>query len=60
MLETFKKQLEEIIAKYESALSQQTFPRTAISDIKTRCIAAIARISGENSQYFRQVEKFDR
>ena len=67
MTETFKKQLEEIIAEYESALSQSTikkgihgdtvFSRTAISDLKTRCIAAIMRISGQNSPYFRQVDK---
>ena len=66
MTETFKKQLEELIAEYQSAIHQSrhsdasdVLTRTQAVDLKTRSIAAIERISGQNSTYFRQVTKLD-
>ena len=67
MTETFKKQLEEIIAEHETALSQSSHSDASdvlseiqISDLKMRCIAAIARYGGQNSLYFRQVAEIDK
>ena len=62
MTDTFKKQLKKIIAEHESALSQSkhsdasdVLSQTQITDLQTRCIAAIESISGRRSPYFRQV-----
>ena len=63
MTETFKKQLEAVIAEYESALLQSIYndasdvlSLTQVTDLQTRCIAAIERIVGRNSPYFRQIK----
>ena len=62
MTDTRKKQLKNIIAEHKSALSQSehydasdVLSRTQITDLQTRCIAAIESISGRHSPYFRQV-----
>ena len=62
MTDTFKKQLKKIIAEHESALSQSrhsdasdVLSQTQITDLQTRCIAAIESISGRHSPYFRQL-----
>ena len=64
MTEIFKKQLEAVIAEHESALSESihkeasdVLSRTQVTDLQTRCIAAIERIAGRNSPYFRQVKE---
>ena len=62
MTDMRKKQLKKIIVEYESALSQSrhtaasdALSLTQITDLQTRCIAAIESISGRHSPYFRQV-----
>ena len=66
MTETFTKQLEGLIAEYQSAIHQSRYSdasdvltRTQAVDLNTRSIAAIERISGRNATYFRQVTKLD-
>ena len=59
MTDTFKKQLEEIITEHEPAANVR-LSSVQISDLKTRCIAAIARSEGHNSLYFRQVDEINK
>ena len=63
MSDSFGKQLQVIIAEYESELSKSqhddgsdVLSRTHVTDLETRCIAAIDRIVGCRSPYYRQVE----
>ena len=60
----FEKQLQAVIIEYESALARakyddvsDTLSRTTVVDIATRCVAAIERIAGRGSAYFRQIEQ---
>ena len=59
-----EKQLQAVITEYDSALARakyadgsDTLSRTTVVEIATRCIAAIERIAGRGSAYFRQVEQ---
>ena len=63
MTETFLMQLQVVITEYESALSRSAYDdasdvlsRTQVMDLATRCIAAIERIGGRGSAYFKQIE----
>ena len=58
MIDTFKNQLVAVISKFESGLSYSKyddasdfFSSTEISDLQTRCLAAIERTSGLSSTY---------
>ena len=62
MMDTFQKQLEAVINEYEEALSRSRSPgasdvlsTTEAKNLQTRCIAAIERISGRDSAYYRQL-----
>ncbi|MCY3625922.1 MAG: hypothetical protein OXH82_01085 [Candidatus Dadabacteria bacterium] len=62
MTKMFKKQLSSIIAEYEGALSRSRFDDasdvispTQIAALQARCMAAIERIAGRGSVYFKQV-----
>ena len=61
-MDTFQKQLESVINEYEEALSRSRSPgvadvlsATEAKNLQTRCIAAIERISGRDSAYYRQL-----
>ena len=55
MIELLKKQLEEVIAEYESLHADEGPSATRLANLRTRCIAAIERASGRNSTYSRQI-----
>ena len=62
MMDTFQRQLEAVINEYEEALSRSqhddasdVLSRTEAKNLQTRCIAAIERISGRDSEYYRQL-----
>ena len=64
MTNVFEKQLQTVITEYESALARSkyddasdTLSKSAVVDIATRCVAAIERIAGRGSAYFRQIEQ---
>ena len=67
MNEAFKKQLEGLIAEYQSARDQSRYAdasgvlhRTQVVDLITRITAAIERISGRDSSYFRQIKELEK
>ena len=62
MMDTFQKQLESVINEYEEALSRSrhsdasdVLSETEAKNLQTRCIAAIERVSGRDSEYYRQL-----
>ena len=62
MMDTFQKQLESVINEYGEALSRSQYDdasdvlsETEAKNLQTRCIAAIERISGRDSEYYRQL-----
>ncbi len=67
MTDTFKKQLKSVISAYESACSLleytedpddiSDFSSTQITELHTRCVAAIERAAGKDSTYFKQSMK---
>ena len=67
MTDTFKKQLKSVISAYESArfLLKYTedpddisdFSYTQITELHTRCVAAIERAAGKDSTYFERFMK---
>ena len=62
MNEAFKEQLEGLIAEYQSACEQSPsggLSRTPVVDLITRLTAAIERIAGRDSTYFRQINELD-
>lgn len=65
MIGTFKNQLVAVISEFESGLSRSkyndasdVFSNTEISDLQTRCLAAIERISGTRSTYHNSAIEF--
>lgn len=61
MSDPFKKQLNSVITEYEEARSKSQYSDASdvisniqITDLQTRCIAAIERIAGKHSIYFEQ------
>ena len=64
MTNVFEKQLQTVITEYEAALERSknndasdTLSRSTVVDIATRCVAAIERIAGRGSAYFRQIDQ---
>ena len=60
MIELLKKQLEEVIAEYESLHEDEGPSATRLANLQTRCIAAIERASGRNSTYSRQITEISK
>lgn len=58
MTDTFKAQLLDIVASYESMDSTygDQPPGDIIASLQTRCLAAIERVSGKRSTYLRMAE----
>ena len=58
MANTFKAQLRDIVATYESMDSTYADlpPGDIIASLQTRCLAAIERVSGRQSSYIRMAE----
>ena len=62
----FVKQLTEIVEDYESAKSSSIFETILssdsiikVADLQTRCISAIERVAGQNSNYYKRAMKHD-
>ena len=65
MIDTFNSQLGAVISEFESGLSKSQysdasdiFTSTQISDLQTRCLAAIERTSGLSSTYHQSAVTF--
>lgn len=67
MTNTFEEQLKTVINEYESACSKSVFGDGSdvvsivqITDIQTRCIASIERITGQKSIYSRKIAEISK
>ena len=58
MINTFEEQLCDIVDEHESSGKQ--YDGSQLRSLQTRCIAAIVRIAGQDSVYFKKIQELMR
>ena len=65
MNQVFEQQLQEIVSEYDAALARSShsdasdvLTHTQVADMRTRCAAAIERVSGSTSPYYLNMREF--
>ena len=57
MNNTFEEQLCDVVDEHESSGKQ--YNESQLRNLQTRCIAAIVRVAGQDSVYFKKIQEVD-
>ena len=59
MTPVFEQQLTDVVSEYDKRIAQGAgLDSAGVAELRTRCIAAVERASGSNSQYYMNIVEF--